>query len=219
VLGGIEESDQFCRTLAAATEREVLSVGYRLAPEQPFPAAVDDADAVTTWLADDGGPGTPLVLVGDSAGGNLATVVARRFRDRGRREVVLQVLAYPVTDHRMLTPSYEEHGAQLLISRDDMRWFWDQYVPDVARRSSPDASPLLADDLAGLPPALLLVAELDPLRDEVIAYARRLVREGVEVTVDRYDTMAHGFFPLVGALEMSRAAVRSVAVAVQRALV
>jgi acetyl esterase len=217
VVGGIEESDQLCRTMAAETGCEVLSVAYRLAPEHPFPAGLDDADAVVTWVADTF-PGVPIVLIGDSAGGNLAAVVARRFRDRGRPEIVLQVLVYPVTDHRMNTKSYGEHGEQLLIGSDDMRWFWEQYVPEVARRSSPDASPLLAADLKDLPPALLLVAEYDPLRDEVIEYAGRLFREGVEVTVDRYETMAHGFFPLVGTLEMSRAAVRSVAIAVRRAL-
>ncbi|MBC2637647.1 MULTISPECIES: alpha/beta hydrolase [unclassified Rhodococcus (in: high G+C Gram-positive bacteria)] len=218
VVGGIEESDDLCRALARATGCEVVSVGYRLAPEHVFPTAVDDADAAATWIADTSPEGQPLILLGDSAGGTLATVVARRFRDRARTEIALQVLVYPVTDHRMQTKSYVEHAGRLLISGPDMHWFWEQYVPDRELRSSADASPALATDLRGMPPALLLVAEYDPLRDEVLDYARRLSEQGVEVTVDRYDTMAHGFFPLIRALAMSRAAVNSVAIAIQRSL-
>src|SRR5690606_10737622 len=130
---------------------------------------------------------------GDSAGGNLAAVLARRARDRGGPRVDLQVLVYPVTDHRMATPSYAEHGRQLLISADDMDWFWSQYVPAEADRASADASPGLVDDLAGLPPAVVVVAEYDPLRDETLDYARRLDAAGVPTTLHRYDSMAHGF--------------------------
>ncbi|WP_433503007.1 alpha/beta hydrolase [Pseudonocardia halophobica] len=217
VLGGLEESDLFCRTLAVHTGCEIVSVGYRLAPEHRFPAAVNDADDVVSWIAAGLPADTRLVVMGDSAGGNLAAVVARRARDRGAPRIDQQVLVYPVTDHRMSTPSYAEHGHQMLISADDMDWFWAQYVPAEADRASADASPGLVEDLSGLPPAVVVVAEYDPLRDEALAYARRLADAGVETTLYRYDSMAHGFFALVGALDTAVDAVRSVSAAIVEA--
>jgi acetyl esterase len=212
VVGGLDESDTFCRVLANAAAAEVLSVDYRLAPEHPFPAAVHDADTALTWAANSLlRPGAPLIVAGDSAGGNLAAVVARRARDRGGPAIALQILVYPVTDARMTTGSYAEHGAQLLISADDMAWFWDQYAPNPADRLNPDASPLLADDLSGLPPALVLVAEHDPLRDEVLEYAEQLRTAGVAVDTVRYATAAHGFFALPGLLHQADSAIGAVA--------
>jgi acetyl esterase len=214
VLGGIDESEAVCRTLAARSRCEVLSVDYRMAPEHRFPAAVDDLDAVVRAIDDAG----PLALVGDSAGGNLAAVAARRARDRGDDRVVLQVLVYPVTDHRMDTASYAEHGSGYLLTREDMAWFWDLYVPEPVKRAVPDAAPLLADNLAGVAPALVLVAGHDVLRDEALHYADRLRGAGVKVTVVTYDGMMHGFFPLVGALSAADHAVYSVSAAVASAL-
>jgi acetyl esterase len=147
--------------------------------------------------------------MGDSAGGNLAAVAARRARDRGRPRIDLQVLVYPVTDHRMDSSSYAQYGHQLLISADDMDWFWCQYAPDPADRASSDASPGLVDDLTNLPPALIVVAEHDPLRDESLAYARRLTEAGVSTTVHYSPSMAHGFFGLVGVLDSAGDAVRA----------
>ncbi|WP_220186923.1 alpha/beta hydrolase, partial [Pseudonocardia pini] len=210
VLGGLDEADLLCRSLALHSGCEIVSVGYRLAPEHRFPTAVDDADDVVAWVARGLAPGTALTVMGDSAGGNLAAVVARRARDRGAPRIDLQVLVYPVTDHRMDSRSYAEHGHQMLISADDMDWFWSQYVPREADRISPDASPCVVEDLSELPPAVVVVAEYDPLRDESLAYARRLAAAGVETTVHRYDSMAHGFFALVGALDTAADAVRSV---------
>jgi acetyl esterase len=217
VVGGIAEADALCRTLATESGVDVVSVGYRLAPEHPFPAALDDADTATAWLAERH-PAAPLVLLGDSAGGNLAAVVARRFRDRGNFRIALQVLVYPVTDHRMNTPSYAEHGGQLFISAEEMRWFWDQYVPDRAQRSSIDISPAFVTDLRGLPPAIVVVAGFDPIADEAAAYATRLAAAGVEVRVDRYESAAHGFFPLQEQLEVAREALGSICVSITRRL-
>lgn len=217
VLSGIDETDALCRAMADASGCDVLSVGYRLAPEHPFPAAVQDTDAAIAWAAARR-PDRPLAIVGDSAGGNLAAVGTIHARDRGGPEIAFQVLIYPVTQPESTTPSYTEHGDNYLLSADNMRWFWDQYVPDVEQRQSPDASPLLASTLAGLPSALVIVAEYDPLRDETLAYAQRLADEGVAVTVDRYETMVHGFVPLVGALTAADTAVASIGAAIAAAL-
>jgi acetyl esterase len=218
VIGGIDESDVLCRSLAIASGCDIVSVGYRLAPEHPFPAAVQDAVAAVQWVASSLADGRPIVLVGDSSGGTLAAVATQRARDEGGPAIALQVLVYPATDHRMATSSYEEHGQGYLLTAEDMRWFWNQYAPDLVARDSSDASPLLAVDMAGLPPALVLVAEYDVLRDEVIAYAERLDDAGVEVTVERYEGMIHGFFPLVGRLTAAQEAVDSVGRAVAKAV-
>lgn len=213
VLGGLNESDHLCRHLAHLSGLEVVSVDYRLAPEHPFPAALDDVDSVLAHESADAPPGG-IVLVGDSAGGNLVAAVARRARDRGASGVRLQVLVYPAVDPTMATPSYRRHGDDsYLVSALDMRWFWEQYVPDPALRRSPDAGPIQAESLRDLPPALVLVAEYDVLRDEALAYADRLADDGVDVTVDHYDTMIHGFFPMVDRLAAARRAVESVALA------
>jgi len=136
-------------------------------------------------------------VAGDSAGGNLAAVVARRVRDAGGPPIAMQVLVYPVADADLDTPSYVDPENQLLLNRDAMVWFWDHYVPDVSRRSEPDASPLRAGDLAGLPPALVLTAEYDPLRDEGEAYATALLAAGVETELERVPGQMHGFFSIL----------------------
>jgi acetyl esterase len=219
VIGDIEQSDALCRALVLASGCDVVSVNYRLAPEHPFPAAVRDADAALEWLLEVGAPDQKVVIVGDSAGANLAAVITRHARDAGiSGRVVLHVLVYPVTDHAMDTRSYSENADGLLLNAPDMHWFWDHYAPDRDTRTSPDASPLRAEDLAGLPPAFIVVTEFDPLRDEGLAYARRLVDAGVEVTLDDYEGMIHGFFPLVGVLSAADRAVETIGATIAAAV-
>jgi acetyl esterase len=219
VGGSTDGSDALCRALVTSAGSDLVSVDYRLAPEHPFPAAVEDAHAATSWALDAVGPLGKVALIGDSAGANLATVACRRCRDLGDiSRIRLQVLVYPITDATMDTPSYEEFDRGLVINAPDMRWFWDLYAPDPESRASADASPLRTVDLGGLPPALILVAGADPLRDEVLAYAQRLVDAGVEVTIEDYAEMIHGFFPLVGLIRTARQAVEMVGASVGAAL-
>ena len=201
VIGSIDESDTVGRKLAERTSCTVVLVEYRLAPEHRYPVAADDSYAALEWvgehLAEVAGPEAPLFVAGDSAGGNLAAVMALRARDRGGPPIAAQILIYPVTDADFDRPSYTDPENQLLLTRDGMIWFWDHYVPDAARRSEADASPLRAADLAGLPPAVVLTAEHDVLRDEGEAYAERLREAGVPVNFMRHEGQAHGFFTLL----------------------
>lgn len=198
VIGNIDGSDSLGRKLAERTSCTVVLVDYRLAPEHRYPVAVDDSYAALLWTAEHleeiAGKDVPLIVAGDSAGGNLAAVMALRARDRGGPRIDMQVLIYPVTDADFDRPSYLAPENQLLLSRDGMLWFWDHYVPDAARRTEPDASPLRAADLSGLPPAVIMTAEHDPLRDEGEAYAERLKAAGVPVNFQRHLGQTHGFF-------------------------
>lgn len=202
VIGALDEFDHLGRVLANRTGCAVVLVDYRLAPEHRYPAAVDDAWAALRWvdehLVDLAGARVPLVVAGDSAGGNLSAIVARRARDAGGPALAAQVLVYPVTDADVDRPSYVDPENQLLVGRDSMIWFWDHYTPDAGVRAEPDASPLRADDLAGLPPAAVLLAEHDPLRDEGDAYATRLAEAGVAVERRLVPGQMHGFFTMVG---------------------
>ena len=201
VVGSIDESDTLGRKLAERTSCTVVLVDYRLAPEHRYPAAVDDAYDALEWtsahLGEIATEGAPVFVAGDSAGGNLAAVVAVRARDRNGPAIALQILIYPVTDANVDRPSYLDPENQLLLTRDSMIWFWDHYLPDVARRSEPDASPLHTPDLAGLPPAVVLTAEHDPLRDEGEEYAQRLEEAGVPVDFQRHARQMHAFFALL----------------------
>jgi acetyl esterase len=201
VLGNINESDTMARKLAERTSCAVALVEYRLAPEHRYPAAVDDSYAALCWVGEHlqelAGRDVPLIVAGDSAGGNLAAVVAQRARDRGGPAISLQVLIYPVTDADFARPSYTDPENQLLLTREAMVWFWDHYLPDADRRREPDASPLHAADLSGLPPAVVLTAEHDVLRDEGEEYAARLAAAGVPVEVKRHPGQTHGFFTLL----------------------
>jgi acetyl esterase len=202
VIGNVETHDSNARSLAAGAKAIVISVDYRLAPEHPFPAAPDDCFAATTWAHDHaaelGGDPDRLAVAGDSAGGNLAAVISLMARDAGGPPLRAQILVYPATDLTMSHPSIEENGEGYLLTKDTMHWFMGHYQPDV---SSQKASPMVAADLSGLPPALVITAEFDPLRDEGEAYAERLRAAGVPVVVSRYDGMIHGFFGMRTILE------------------
>ena len=200
VIGSIDEFDTLARKLAERTSCAVVLVAYRLAPEHRYPVAADDAYAALEWTAANlqriAGGEVSLFVAGDSAGGNLSAVVAVRARDRKGPEIALQILIYPVTDADFDRPSYTDPENALLLTREAMIWFWDHYVPDPARRAEPDASPLHTADLSGLPPAVVLTAEYDVLRDEGEAYAQRLADAGVPVDLRRYPGQMHGFFIL-----------------------
>jgi acetyl esterase len=195
VLSGLDGHDSLARRIAARSGAIVVSVGYRLAPEHPFPAANDDCWAVTEWLAEHAGEieGDPsmLAVAGDSAGGNLAATVALRARDHSL-PLRFQLLIYPCIDVDFERPSMIDNANGYFLTTSDMTWFWDCYVPR-EHRSNPYAVPMRADDLRGLAPALVQTAEFDPLRDEGEAWATRLDDAGVPVTLTRYDGVVHGF--------------------------
>ena len=178
VIGSLDGADITCRALANASGCVVVSVDYRLAPEHRFPAAPQDCYAAARWVAEHAGElgidPARVGVSGDSAGGNLATVVALMAREKGGPPLAFQLLVYPVTDCDFTSASYEANADGYFLTRDWMTWFWDHYIPDVSQRSDPRASPLRVKDLSGLPPALVITAEFDPLRDEGEAYAERL---------------------------------------------
>jgi len=199
VISSVESADGTCRYLADTAGVAILSVDYRLAPEHPFPAAVDDCWAATEWAAGHSGElgvdSLRLAVGGDSAGGNLAAVVSLLARDAGWPELRLQVLVYPAVDAHDHFPSLDENATGYMLTRDDLRWFYDQYgVGRVAQSDDWRVSPLLAPTHRGLAPAVVVTAEFDPLRDEGRAYANVLRDAGVHVTSLHYDDMIHGFF-------------------------
>ncbi|HEX6348551.1 MAG TPA: alpha/beta hydrolase [Candidatus Dormibacteraeota bacterium] len=199
VFGSLETHEALCRRLAAAAGAEVVAVDYRMAPEHRFPAAVEDAWKVTSELA---AGGRTVAVAGDSAGGNLAAVMAIKARDAGIG-LSHQVLIYPVTDCDLDTDSYVANATGYGLTRAGMGWFWDHYVPDPAQRTHPDASPLRAESLARVAPATVAVCELDPLRDEGVAYAERLHAEGVPTRLLRYEGMIHGFARMFALIDRS----------------
>jgi acetyl esterase len=221
VIGGIESSDGLCRMLVNASGCIVVSVDYRLAPEHRFPAAADDAFAATLWVAENaagfGGDPSLIAVSGDSAGGNLAAVVAQNARDRGKPAIGFQLLIYPVADGACNTPSYSENAEGYFLTRDAMQWFWNHYVPKASDRILPGASPLRASNFADLPPALVITAEYDPLRDEGERYAELMRAAGTPVHLTRYDGMIHGFFTMSGLIDQGKTAMRQAAAALRNA--
>jgi acetyl esterase len=215
VLGSVDESDLLGRTLAERTGCAVVLVGYRLAPEYRYPTAVDDSQAALDWavthLTEIAGTPVPVVVAGDSAGGNLAAVLARRARIQGGPPISLQVLVYPVTDCDLSTTSYTDPANQLILSAQSMVWFWDHYAPEPEARMHPDASPLRGPDVSHLPPAVIITAEHDVLRDEGELYATRLVKAGVPVAFRRFGGQMHGFFTQVGILTATDEAIDFIA--------
>ncbi|HZI78216.1 MAG TPA: alpha/beta hydrolase [Vicinamibacterales bacterium] len=221
VLGGLDSSDRTCRALANGSGCVVISVDYRLAPEHAFPAAADDAFAAASFVADhaaDFGVDPTLIAVGgDSAGGNLATVVALRARDSGGPALAFQLLVYPWVDFADDSPSMREYAADHFLTAEVMEWFANYYVPPPTDRRQPWVSPARAN-LAGLPPAFVLTAECDPLRDQGEAFAQRLKEAGVQATVKRYEGMIHPFFSLGGIIEGGQTAIADAAAALKTAL-
>ncbi|MQA14883.1 MAG: alpha/beta hydrolase fold domain-containing protein [Pseudonocardiaceae bacterium] len=222
VIGDLAGFDTLGRTLAQRTGCAVVLVDYRLAPEFRYPTAVEDSWAALGWVsqrvAEIAGAEVPLVVAGDSAGGNLSAIMVQRAKAAGGPAISLQVLVYPVTDADLDNSSYRDPANQLMLTRESMVWFWDLYAPDVASRKGPDASPIQAADLSGLPPAVVLTAEHDVLRDEGEAYAARLREAGVAVTHRRFDGQMHGFFTMVNVLPGSAAAIEYVADEIERNL-
>ncbi|WP_328466267.1 alpha/beta hydrolase [Actinoplanes sp. NBC_00393] len=218
--GSIETVDRFCRRVAERSGCAVVSVGYRLAPEHVFPAALDDVATVLSYLrrsgADLGLDVSRLAIGGDSAGGQLATVTARRQRDAAT-PLDYQVLIYPALDPLTSAESYDEVGGYGL-DRASMKLAWETFVPDPMQRLTPDVSPLAADDLSGMPPTLLITAEYDALRDEGADYANALIAAGVPVVHTRYMGVNHGFARKLATIDAARAAADQVASALRSAL-
>jgi acetyl esterase len=222
VIGGLETHDGVCRALADGAGCVVVSIDYRLAPEHRYPAAAEDCYAATRWAAahaaELGADAARLAVAGDSAGGNLAAVVSLMARDRSGPPIAFQLLIYPVTDARADTRSYRDNAEGYLLTAGDMDWFWGHYLGDEkAKGAEPYASPLRATDVTRLPPALVITAEFDPLRDEGEAYAARLKEAGVAARVTRYDGMIHGFFGMGHLMDKARAAVAESCAALEQA--
>jgi acetyl esterase len=222
VIGSLDTHDGTCRALCNASGCMVVSVDYRLAPEHRFPAAPEDCYAALRFLgergAEIGADPRRLAVAGDSAGGNLAAVTALLARERRGPPLRFQLLVYPVADRRFDTPSYRDNGEGYFLTTQTMRWFWEQYLDSAAQGDDPLASPLRAKELAGLPQALVITAEFDPLRDEGEAYAARLREAGVLTELRRYDGQIHGFFSMFDVLEDGRAAVQHAGAVLRAAL-
>jgi acetyl esterase len=214
VLGNIESHEGICRALANAAGVTVVSVGYRLAPEHKFPAAALDAYAALMWAAASaqelGADPTRVVVAGDSAGGNLAAVACLMARDHRGPSVAYQVLIYPVIDFNLERPSYQECAEGFFLTRAEMAWYWDHYVPSANDRRHPYASPCQSADLGGLPPALVITAEFDVLRDEGEDYAHQLQAASVPVTLRRYEGMIHGFVRRYPFFDKGKAAIEEI---------
>ena len=211
VIGNLDTHDGICRSLANRVGCLIVSVDYRLAPEHRFPAAPEDCYAATRWLAEHagslGGDKGRIAVGGDSAGGNLAAVVALMARDRGGPKLAFQLLVYPATDTDFETRSYRENSEGYFLTRADMVWFWNHYAPRDEDRRNPYAAPLRAASLRGLPPALVITAEFDPLCDDGNAYAARLREDGVPVRLSQQDGLIHGFFQMGAVIDRGRASV------------
>lgn len=199
-VGDLDSYDPLCRTLANEARCAVLSIDYRLAPEHPFPAAVDDAYTATVWASEHaralGVDAARIAVGGDSAGGNLAAVTAILARDRGIPALMFQLLVYPATDQGSERPSWQQFGRGYLLDLESIRYFQNKYLRHARDYDDWRASPLLRHDLKGLPPALMITAGFDPLVDDCVAYAQHLRASGVEVQYRCYDGMVHGFLTL-----------------------
>jgi acetyl esterase len=222
VIGDLNTHDVVCRQLTAASGASVVSVDYRLAPEARFPAAADDAWAATRWVvghaAELGLDADRLAVGGDSAGGNLATVVALMARDAGGPPIRLQVLIYPVTDVMRETRTYADFAEGYMLTRESMRWFIAQYLTSTDDAADWRVSPLRARSLAGLPPALIVTAGFDPLRDEGEMYAGRLRDAGVSVDYVCYGGMVHGFVGMGKLIDTANRAIAHIGGSLAQAL-
>ncbi len=211
VIGDIGTHDDVCRSLAKGAGCVVVSVDYRLAPEHKFPAGPEDCYAATKWVAQNaaalGIDANRIAVGGDSAGGNLAAVIAQMARDRGGPKIAFQLLIYPATDWSKESASQREFTQDgYILSRGDMVWFYDHYMTSAADKTNPYFSPACAKSLAGLPPAFVLTAAIDPLRDEGEAYAEALRKAGGAVTAKRYRGVCHGFIMMGAKLDTGKQA-------------
>jgi acetyl esterase len=220
-MGDLETHDRVTRALANASGALVVAVDYRRSPEHPFPAPLDDAWSALLWVYRNAGllgaDSTRIAVAGDSAGGNLATVVARRARDAGAPKLALQVLTYPAIDPSLGTESWQTYAEGPILTAESIRNCWTLYVPNADDLNNPDIAPAQAASLAGVAPALIITAEHDPLRDEGEAYARKLESDGVQARVHRYPDMVHGFFQMGGFVDAGKDAIQEVADALKTA--
>jgi len=222
VVGNLDTHDALCRALASEAGVKVISIDYRLAPEAKFPAAVEDSFAALKWVARNasalGIDDDRIAVGGDSAGGNLAAVVSILARDEGIIRIKFQLLIYPVTDLAGETQSYRDFCEGYFLDRAVMKWFGAQYISSPADFTDYRASPLLAPSHQGLPPAHVITAGFDPLRDEGKAYADKLREAGVPVTYEVYDGLFHGFANMTAVIDEAREAVKDAASALKAGL-
>lgn len=221
VICSLDTHDGQCRSLTNGAGCVVVSIDYRLAPEHKFPAAPQDCYAATKWVAEHAaeinGDASRIALGGDSAGGNLTAVVAQMVRDQGGPNLVFQLLIYPATNFTARNASLEENSQGYGLNSEDRAWYANHYLNSEADTLNPLASPMLAKDLSNLPPALIITAEYDPLRDEGEEYGRLLQKAGVPTTISRYDGMIHGFFGMSDLLDKAKLAIAEASQALRKA--
>jgi acetyl esterase/lipase len=215
VICDLDTHDGLCRGLANQASCVVVSVDYRLAPEHKFPAAPEDCYAATKWVAEHAaqlhGDASRIAVAGDSAGGNLTAVISQMARDRGGPPLIFQLMIYPATDFTMSSPSIDENAEGYYLTKDDMIWFTNHYLNNEDDKRNPQASPLFAANLQELPPAFIITAEYDPLRDEGEKYGQRLKEAGVPVTIHRYNGVIHGFVSMAPVLDQGKLAIEECA--------
>jgi len=221
VIGSLDTHDSVCRMLANQADCIVVSVDYRLAPEAKFPAAIEDCQAALKWVAlhavEFGGDANCIAVGGDSAGANLATVMAILARDAAHPKLVFQLLVYPCVAPEPETASHHKFKEGYVLSRNSITWFYRQYLRTGKDVNDFRFAPLMMDDLSGLPPTLIIVAGYDPLRDEGIEYAKKLIEAGNRVRLSNYEGMVHGFFLMGGAVDAAKRAVAESAAAMREA--
>lgn len=221
VVGNLDMVDVPCRLITNRAECVVVSVDYRLAPENKFPAPLEDAYAVVNWVSEHGATigvdETRVAVGGDSAGGNLAAAVSLMAKDKGGPNLSLQLLVYPNLNYSFDTESYLEFAEGYLLTTKDLEWFWNHYLRNEEDGKNPYTSPLLAEDLSGLPPALVITAEYDQLRDEGEAYGKRLQEAGVPTEITRYDGMIHNFYLMPAVFKQGMEAIEQSAKALKNA--